>query len=192
MVRYELFCLGRTWNDEYGTADDPERAGLAAVVLPVPPRAGRGRVPGRAVHRLRLRHPGRPAARPQDVRGPAARHRGRARRRGPCCCAARPTSVTAPGRSAAPSRSASTSCPSSPHTPGWRRDDARPSTAPSPHRPTSPRPIDPPPAERLARPSPSRCATDAARGASASSSGPTTTSSRARRRDRRQDVHDHR
>jgi prolyl oligopeptidase len=23
MVRYELFSLGRTWNDEYGTADDP-------------------------------------------------------------------------------------------------------------------------------------------------------------------------
>ena len=23
MVRYELFWLGRTWNDEYGTADDP-------------------------------------------------------------------------------------------------------------------------------------------------------------------------
>ena len=23
MVRYEKFLLGRTWNDEYGTADDP-------------------------------------------------------------------------------------------------------------------------------------------------------------------------
>ena len=53
----------------------PGRAGLAAVLLPVPPRARRDRVPGRAVHRLRLRHPRRPAARPQDVRGPAARHR---------------------------------------------------------------------------------------------------------------------
>ena len=27
MVRYELFGLGRTWNDEYGTADDPEELG---------------------------------------------------------------------------------------------------------------------------------------------------------------------
>ncbi|MFR9804662.1 prolyl oligopeptidase family serine peptidase [Pseudonocardia sp. RS010] len=27
MVRYELFSLGRTWNDEYGTADDPEQLG---------------------------------------------------------------------------------------------------------------------------------------------------------------------
>jgi prolyl oligopeptidase len=27
MVRYELFGLGRTWNDEYGTAADPEELG---------------------------------------------------------------------------------------------------------------------------------------------------------------------
>ncbi|WP_127783506.1 prolyl oligopeptidase family serine peptidase [Rhodococcus sp. X156] len=27
MVRYELFSLGRTWNDEYGTAADPEELG---------------------------------------------------------------------------------------------------------------------------------------------------------------------
>ena len=27
MVRYELFGLGRTWNDEYGTADDPTELG---------------------------------------------------------------------------------------------------------------------------------------------------------------------
>ncbi|WP_188990934.1 prolyl oligopeptidase family serine peptidase [Saccharopolyspora thermophila] len=27
MVRYEQFLLGRTWNDEYGTADDPEELG---------------------------------------------------------------------------------------------------------------------------------------------------------------------
>ena len=27
MVRYELFGLGRTWNDEYGTADDPDELG---------------------------------------------------------------------------------------------------------------------------------------------------------------------
>jgi prolyl oligopeptidase len=27
MVRYEQFGLGRTWNDEYGTADDPEELG---------------------------------------------------------------------------------------------------------------------------------------------------------------------
>ncbi|MFF5260417.1 prolyl oligopeptidase family protein [Actinomadura viridis] len=27
MVRYERFGLGRTWNDEYGTADDPEEFG---------------------------------------------------------------------------------------------------------------------------------------------------------------------
>jgi prolyl oligopeptidase len=27
MVRYERFSIGRTWNDEYGTADDPEQLG---------------------------------------------------------------------------------------------------------------------------------------------------------------------
>jgi prolyl oligopeptidase len=27
MVRYERFGLGQTWNDEYGTADDPEQLG---------------------------------------------------------------------------------------------------------------------------------------------------------------------
>ncbi len=27
MVRYEEFSLGRTWNDEYGTADDPQQLG---------------------------------------------------------------------------------------------------------------------------------------------------------------------
>jgi prolyl oligopeptidase len=27
MVRYEQFSLGRTWNDEYGTADDPDELG---------------------------------------------------------------------------------------------------------------------------------------------------------------------
>jgi prolyl oligopeptidase len=27
MVRYERFGLGRTWNDEYGTADDPTELG---------------------------------------------------------------------------------------------------------------------------------------------------------------------
>ena len=27
MVRYEEFSLGRTWNDEYGTAEDPTELG---------------------------------------------------------------------------------------------------------------------------------------------------------------------
>jgi prolyl oligopeptidase len=34
MVRYELFGLGRTWNDEYGTADDPEELGWLAAYSP--------------------------------------------------------------------------------------------------------------------------------------------------------------
>jgi prolyl oligopeptidase len=34
MVRYELFGLGRTWNDEYGTAEDPEELGWLAAYSP--------------------------------------------------------------------------------------------------------------------------------------------------------------
>ena len=34
MVRYELFGLGRTWNDEYGTADDPEELGWLVSYSP--------------------------------------------------------------------------------------------------------------------------------------------------------------
>ena len=75
MVRYELFSLGRTWNDEYGTADDPDELGWLLSYSPYHHVRDGRRLPGRAVHRLRLRHPRRPAARPQDVRGPAARHR---------------------------------------------------------------------------------------------------------------------
>lgn len=35
MVRYELFSIGRTWNDEYGTADDPEELGWLLAYSPV-------------------------------------------------------------------------------------------------------------------------------------------------------------
>ena len=34
MVRYERFLLGRTWNDEYGTADDPEELGWLLAYSP--------------------------------------------------------------------------------------------------------------------------------------------------------------
>ena len=34
MVRYELFGLGRTWNDEYGTAADPVELGWLAAYSP--------------------------------------------------------------------------------------------------------------------------------------------------------------
>jgi prolyl oligopeptidase len=34
MVRYELFGLGRTWNDEYGTAEDPVELGWLAAYSP--------------------------------------------------------------------------------------------------------------------------------------------------------------
>jgi prolyl oligopeptidase len=34
MVRYERFGLGRTWNDEYGTADDPVELGWLLAYSP--------------------------------------------------------------------------------------------------------------------------------------------------------------
>ena len=74
MVRYERFGLGRTWNDEYGTAEDPTELGWLLGYSPYHAvREGDG-VPGGAVHDVRVRHPGRPAARPQARRGAAARH----------------------------------------------------------------------------------------------------------------------
>ncbi|CAA9214789.1 MAG: Prolyl endopeptidase, partial [uncultured Acidimicrobiales bacterium] len=55
----------------------PRRARLAPLLLAAAP-GGRGDpVPVGALHHLRRRHPGRPAARPQAVRRPAARHRRR-------------------------------------------------------------------------------------------------------------------
>src|SRR5690606_17147755 len=53
----------------------PRRVRLAHRLLPVPPRPRRHRLPGRAVHHVRQRHPRGPAARPQDVRRPPARDR---------------------------------------------------------------------------------------------------------------------
>jgi prolyl oligopeptidase len=34
MLRYELFGLGRTWNDEYGTVEDPEEFGWLLAYSP--------------------------------------------------------------------------------------------------------------------------------------------------------------
>ena len=73
MVRYEKFGFGQLWSEEYGTAEDPEELGWLFAYSPYHHVETRHRVPGGAVHRLRLRHPGRPAARAEDVRGPAGR-----------------------------------------------------------------------------------------------------------------------
>ena len=51
MVRYEQFGLGATWNDEYGTADDPEELGWLLGYSPYH-RVRRGhRLPGRRCSR---------------------------------------------------------------------------------------------------------------------------------------------
>jgi hypothetical protein len=77
MVRYEHHGLGVSWNDEYGTAADPVELGWLLSYSPVPPRRGGHPLPGGAVHGLRRGQPGRPAARPQAGRRPAARHQRR-------------------------------------------------------------------------------------------------------------------
>jgi len=73
MVRYEKFGLGATWNVEYGSADDPEQLGWLLGTRRTT-RWWRGRLSGHAFHRVRRRQPGRPATRPEALRGPAARH----------------------------------------------------------------------------------------------------------------------
>jgi small-conductance mechanosensitive channel len=98
MVRYERFGLGRTWNDEYGTADDPEELGWLLSYSPY--------------HAVREGTRTRPCCSPcsRATRGStrctparrAPRCRPRRRRRRRCCCAPSATSATAPARSAAP------------------------------------------------------------------------------------------
>ena len=53
MVRYELFGLGATWAEEYGTAQRPGAARLAARLLAVPSRRGRDGIPSSPFHHLR-------------------------------------------------------------------------------------------------------------------------------------------
>ena len=66
MVRYPQFLIARLWTDEYGDPEKPDELGLAARLLAVPPRAGRGLLPGGAADDGRGRQPGRSAPRPQD------------------------------------------------------------------------------------------------------------------------------
>ena len=73
MVRYERFGLGATWNEEYGSADDPEQLAWLLAYSPYHHVVDGMRLSGGAVHGVRRRHPGRSAARAQDVRGAAAR-----------------------------------------------------------------------------------------------------------------------
>jgi hypothetical protein len=73
MVRYERFGLGETWNDEYGRADDPTELGWLVGYSPYHKVVEGTAYPAVLFTGLRLRHPGRPAARPQDVRRPPGR-----------------------------------------------------------------------------------------------------------------------
>ena len=95
MVRYERFGLGRTWNDEYGTAEDPTELGWLLGYSPYHAVREGTALPGGPVHDVRVRHARRPAARPQARRRAAARDDLRGAR---SCCAGRRRSGTAPGR----------------------------------------------------------------------------------------------
>ena len=119
MVRYEEFSLGRTWNDEYGTAADPRGARLAPVLLALPPRGAGHGVPGGAVHRVRVATPGSTRCTPARCAPPCSTPPRASSRRTRSCCAARPTWATAPARSAARWGSRWTSWRSWPPTPGW-------------------------------------------------------------------------
>ena len=73
MVRYERFGLGQTWNDEFGTAADPVELGW---LLGYSRTTGCAPAPGTRPRcsPCSTTTPGRPGARVEDVRGPAARH----------------------------------------------------------------------------------------------------------------------
>ena len=115
MVRYELFGLGRTWNDEYGTADDPDGARLAARLLAVPRACARATAYPAVLFttfesdtRVDPLHARKLAA--------ALQHATDGRRAGRAAPGGRP-SGTAPGRSAGRWGWPPTSSPSSPTTP---------------------------------------------------------------------------
>ena len=95
MVRYEKFGFGQLWSEEYGSAEDPEELGWLFAYSPYHHVETDTRVSGGALHGVRLRHPRRPVARAQDVRGASGRDH---RRAGRSCSAARATSGTARAR----------------------------------------------------------------------------------------------
>ena len=81
MVRYEQFGLGADLERRVRhRGGRPSELGWLLAYSPYHHVREGDALPGRAVHRVRRRHPGRPAARPQDVRRAAARHHVRAGR----------------------------------------------------------------------------------------------------------------
>ena len=94
MVRYERFGLGRTWNDEYGTAEDPTELGWLLGYSPYHAVREGTAYPAVLFTTFESDTRVRPAARPQAGRGAAARHGVRGAR---SCCAGRPRSGTAHG-----------------------------------------------------------------------------------------------
>ncbi len=119
MVRYEEFSLGRTWNDEYGTAADPEELGWLLSYSPYHHVRPGTEYPAvlftvfESDTRVDPLHARKMCAALQHATTGDPEP-------GRSCCAARPTSGTAPARSRARvGARASTSSRSWPRTPDW-------------------------------------------------------------------------
>ena len=94
MVRYEGSGLGQLWSDEYGTAADPEQLGWLLGYSPYHHVVDGTAYPAvlftifDSDTRVDPMHARKLCAALQHATAPTAR----------CCCGARPTSATAPGR----------------------------------------------------------------------------------------------
>ena len=73
MVRFPQFLIARLWTDEYGDPDVAEEFAWLHAYSPYHHVVDGDVLPGGAVHDRRGRHPGRPAARPQDGGAAAGR-----------------------------------------------------------------------------------------------------------------------
>ena len=95
MVRYEQFGLGATWNDEYGSADDPEELGWLLSATRRTTTCARASTTRRRCSRSSTATPGSTRCTPARCARPCStRPPGHAR----SCCAARGTSVTGRAR----------------------------------------------------------------------------------------------
>ncbi len=73
MVRYERFGLGETWNDEFGTAADPEQLGWLLGYSPYHHVRDGVSYPASMFHPSSTAIPVDRSPRRRDVRGTAAR-----------------------------------------------------------------------------------------------------------------------
>jgi prolyl oligopeptidase len=97
MVRYERFSLGRTWNDEYGTAGRPDELGWLLSYSPYHHVPDGTVYPGRCCSPSSTPTPASTRCTPARCARPCSTPPRGTREPARCCCAGRPTSATAPG-----------------------------------------------------------------------------------------------